>query len=447
MRTEAHSVPAGPDPEAQKDPDRFHLRSITPNETRRSNKRMSWRVNCPLPAMTFRRSSILAIPALMLAHACTSSQAQPAGPPPPPTVSVVRVEPESVPVSSEWVATLDGYVNAQIRSQVSGYLIKTDYREGTLVRKGQVLFEIDPRPFEAVLAQTEAQLARAQADLGRTERDVQRDTPLAKERAIPQSQLDNDIQANLAAQAAVKSAQASVETAQLNLGFTRVRSLIDGVAAIATGQIGDLVGPGSLLTTVSQVEPIRAFFSLSEQEYLGIADQINQPVPGKTLWKGGKGLQLTLADGSLYPLPGAFLAADRQVDPRTGTIRISAAFPNPKQTLRPGQYGRVQAETKVVRSALLVPQRSVSELQGSSQLRVVGDDGKVSLRTVTLGDRVGSRWIVTNGLEPGTQVVVDSPQLRDGQTVKTRPYTATADPAASASTNPAGAPAQNGRNR
>ena len=401
---------------------------------------------------------ILALPALMLAPACTSSQAQPAGPPPAPTVSVVQVEPESVPVSSEWVATLDGYVNAQIRPQVSGYLIKADYREGSMVRKGQILFEIDPRPFEAVLAQAQAQLARAQADLGRTERDVQRDTPLAKERAIPQSQLDNDIQANLAAQAAVKSAQATVDAALLNLGFTRVRSLIDGVAAIATAQIGDLVGPSSLLTTVSQVDPIRAFFSISEQEYLGIADQINQPVPARTLWKGGKGLQLTLADGSEYPLSGSFLAADRQVDPRTGTIRISAAFPNPKNILRPGQYGRVQAESKVVRSALLVPQRSVTELQGSSQLRVVGEDGKVSLRTVTLGDRVVNRWIVTKGLEPGAQVVVDSPQLREGQTVKTRPYVATADATTPGATTPAApgadskaapgspaAPARNGR--
>jgi RND family efflux transporter MFP subunit len=396
--------------------------------------------------MTLRSYSILALGALLFVPACSNSQAQPAGPPPPPTVSVVLVEPESVPVSSEWVATLDGYVNAQIRPQVSGYLIKADYREGTIVRKGQVLFQIDPRPFEATLAQAQAQLARARADLGRTERDVQRDTPLAKERAIPQSQLDNDIQANLGAEAAVKSAQATVDTAQLNLGFTNVRSLIDGVAAIATGQIGDLVGPSSLLTTVSQVDPIRAFFSLSEQEYLGIADQINQPEPGQTLWKTGGGLRLTLADGSEYPLSGRFLAADRQVDPRTGTIRISAAFPNPKSILRPGQYGRVHAETKVVRSALLVPQRAVSELQGASQLRVVGDDGKVSLRTVTLGDRVGSRWIVTKGLEPGAQVVVDSPQLRDGQIVKTRPYvaaTGAADP--KPAQRPSAVPAQSGQ--
>ena len=387
--------------------------------------------------MKLARISLVFVVATTLATvhlACTRTRAQSGGAPPPQVVAVVHVTPEDVPVSSEWVATLDGFVNAQIRPQVSGYLVRTLYRDGTMVRKGQVLFEIDTRPFAAVLAQTQAQLAEAQAQLGRTERDVQRDTPLAKERAIPQSQLDNDIQANLAAQATVKSAQAAVDTAQLNLDFTKVRSLIDGVAAIATAQIGDLVGPTSLLTTVSQVDPIRAYFSLSEQEYLGIADQINQESPGKTLWKTGGGLRLTLADGSEYPTPGQFLAADRQVDPRTGTLRISAAFPNPRHILRPGQYGRVQAETQVVRNALLVPQRAVSELQGASQLRIVGPDNKVSVKTVTLGSRSGSRWVVAQGLEPGAQVVVDATQLRDGQVVKPHPYVATAEAAAGSST-------------
>lgn len=365
---------------------------------------------------------ILAAAAPLL-QACGGSPSQAAqAPPPAPTVSIVSVTPETVPVSSEWVATLDGFVNAQIRPQVSGYLIERTYREGALVRKGQVLFEIDPRPFEAVVAQATAQLAQAQAELGRTERDVARDTPLAKERAIPQSQLDNDVQANLAAQAAVESAEATLATAKLNLGFTKVRSLIDGVAAIASAQIGDLVSPQSLLTTVSQVDPIRAFFSLSEQEYLVVADQINQPSRSKSLWKTNAELRLTLADGSQYPRPGAFLAADRQIDPRTGTIRISATFPNPKQTLRPGQYARVTAETQVLKNALLVPQRAVAELQGASQIRLVGEGDKVVLRTVTLGARVGSRVIVSNGLEPNARVIVDGPQLRPGAVVKTRPY-------------------------
>jgi membrane fusion protein (multidrug efflux system) len=376
--------------------------------------------------------------ALPLVQACERrTQAAPDNTPPPPAVSVVTVEPETVPVTSEWVTTLDGYVNAQIRPQVSGYLVRRTYDEGAYVRKGQVLFEIDARPFQAALSQAQAALGQAQAQLGRTERDVQRDTPLAKEHAIPQSQLDNDIQANLAARAAVKAAEAAVETATLNLGFTHVRSLIDGVAAIATAQIGDLVGPTTLLTTVSQVDPIRAYFSLSEQEYLGIAAVINEKNPGKALWTAGGGLRLTLANGEDYPLPGRFQAADRDIDRKTGTIRISAAFPNPKRILRPGQYGRVRAETTVVSNALLVPQRAVAELQGSSQLRIVGDDGKVQVVTVSLGQRVGRRWIVARGLRPGAKVIVDAPQLRAGTVVATKPYV----PADDAADAPAAAPA------
>jgi RND family efflux transporter MFP subunit len=341
-------------------------------------------------------------------------------PPPPPTVSVVALKPETVPVSSEWVATLDGYVNAQIRPQVSGYLIRRSYREGTMVKKGQVLFEIDPRPFQATLAQVKAQLAQAQAELGRTERDVQRDTPLAKARAIPQSQLDNDVQANLAAQAGVQAAAAAVATAELNVGFTKVRSLVDGIAAIATAQIGDLVAPASLLTTVSQVDPIRAYFSLSETEYLHVADQIDRPVRAQGLWNAGTALKLTLSDGSTYPLNGAFLAADRQIDSGTGTIRISAAFPNPKHLLRPGQYGRATAQTAVMTRALLIPQRAVTDLQGKSQVRTVGLDNKVAVQTVTLGGHVGNRWVVQQGLDAGARVIVDATSAPAGTLVKPR---------------------------
>src|SRR5262245_33577340 len=307
--------------------------------------------------------------------ACANNEAAPAATAaPPPTVAVVQVVPEKVQVASEWITTLDGYANAQIRPQVSGYLVKRNYREGALVRKGDVLFEVDERPFRVALAQAEAQLGEARAQLGRAERDVARDTPLAKERAIAQSQLDNDVQSKLAADAAVKAADAAVAAAQLNLSFTKVRSLLDGVAGIATAQIGDLVGPTTLLTTVSQVDPIRAFFSLSEQEYLQVASQINAAYQSKDLWKTGGGLKLTLADGSVYPAPGRFLAADRQIDPKTGTIRISATFPNPQQLLRPGQYGRVGADTQTLTAALLVPQRAITELQGSTQVRIVGAD-------------------------------------------------------------------------
>ena len=374
----------------------------------------------------------------VLVQACASGEAQaPPGAVPAPTVAVVEVRPQSVPVATEWIATLDGFVNAQIRPQVSGYLVNRTYREGAVVRKGQVLFEIDPRTFEAVLAQAEAQLALARAQLGRTERDVARNTPLAKERAIPQSQLDNDIQAHLAAEASVKAAQATVDTATLNLGFTKVRSLIDGVAAIATAQIGDLVGPTTLLTTVSQVDPIRAYFSLSEREYLQAAERINGAASRAGLWGTGDDLALFLADGSEYPRRGRFLAADRQIDPRTGTIRISAAFPNPSRVLRPGQYGRVQATTQVVQDALLVPQRAVAELQGSMQVRVVDAQNTVRLVTVTLGNRVGQHWIVRDGLQAGARVVMDGPQLRDGTVVETRPF-------AEASAAPAPGPAPAG---
>jgi RND family efflux transporter MFP subunit len=360
------------------------------------------------------------------ALACTAMMSLAAGcaggdavrqPPPPPTVSVVQVKPEAVELSSEWVTTLDGSVNAEIRPQVSGYIVRQTYREGANVRKGDVLFEIDSRPFQAALAQAEGLLAQAQAQLGKTERDVARDTPLAEAHAIPQSQLDDAVQANLAAQAAVKAARAAVDTAQLNLGFAKVRSLIDGIAAIASAQVGDQVNPSTLLTTVSQVDPIQAYFSLSEEEYLRIARQLNRPVGRKGLWNTGPALTLTLADGSVYPRSGAFLAADRQIDTGTGTIRISAAFANPDRVLRPGQYGRVRGATTVQRDALLVPQRAVTELQGQAQVRVVGPDDKVQLKTVTLGPQAGGRWIVKRGLEPGARVILDSPLLPPGMAV------------------------------
>src|SRR5262245_16808977 len=369
--------------------------------------------------MTIVRSATRIAPLLLLPlvlPACRESKASPA-PAPPPTVSVITVQPERVALTSEWIATLDGYVNAQIRPQVSGYLLRRNYEEGTPVRKGQVLFEIDRRPFEGALAQAKANLAEAKAQLGKTERDMQRDRPLAEQRAIAQSQYDNDVQANLAAQGAVESANAAVQTAQLNLGFTSVTSLIDGVAAIATAQIGDLVGPTTLLTTVSEVNPIKAYFPISEQEYLGIAGEVSTPQAAAKLWQSSGGLTLVLADGSVYPQRGTVLAVDRDVDPKMGTIRVSATFPNPGNVLRPGQYGRVRAETSVRKDALLVPQRAVSELQNGFQVRVIAADNTVNVRKVSLGKRIGSRWIVEKGLQPGDRVVVDSPSLKEGTLV------------------------------
>jgi membrane fusion protein (multidrug efflux system) len=333
---------------------------------------------------------------------------------------VATVVARDVRVASEWIATLDGFINAQIRPQVSGYLLNRRYREGAVVRKGDVLFEIDRRPFEAALAQARARLGEAEALLGKTELDIQRDTPLAKERAIAQSQLDNEVQANLAARSVVESASAAVETATLNLGFTKVTSLIDGVAAIANAQIGDLVSPTTLLTTVSQVDPIKAYFPISEQEYLSLARRL-AITPGAQPWGSSSPLQLVLADGQVYPYSGSFLAADREVDATTGTIRISATFLNPGNVLRPGQYGRVRANTKTLANAVLVPQRAVTELQGKYQVKVVEQDNRLRVRPVTVGVRLGAQWVVEEGLRAGERVVVEAaPSLADGVFVRPR---------------------------
>jgi membrane fusion protein (multidrug efflux system) len=368
---------------------------------------------------------VLAVAALGSVSACRSENA--AAAPPPPSAAFVTVVPEPVAITGEWIATLDGTVNAQIRPQVSGYLMRRSYREGGFVHKGDALFEIDRRPFDTALNQARARLAESQAQLAKAERDFARDQPLAEQRAIAQSQLDNDVSARDAAQASVASAKATVEAAQLNVSFTRVTSLIDGVAAIAAAQIGDLVGPTTLLTTVSQVNPIKVYFPISEQQYLAIADHVRSPTAAATLWQEGGGLTLVLADGTTYPHRGSVVALDRDIDPKMGTIRISATFPNPGNILRPGQYGRVRAQTAIHRDALLVPQRAVSELQNGFQLRILTADNKVAVRTVTLGARIGNRWIVEKGLQPNDRVVVDGPSLKDGSPVSPHPAAPSAE--------------------
>jgi membrane fusion protein (multidrug efflux system) len=370
----------------------------------------------------------LALPglALLFLLACSEKKAEA---PPPPEVEVVSVAQRDVPIYGEWVATIDGYVNAQIQPQVTGYLIKRNYAEGTMVRKGDVLFEIDPRPFQAALEQAKGGLAQAQAQLAKTKMDVERDTPLAAQSAIPQAQLDNDVQAHAAAKAQVDAAQAQVDQAQLNLGFTKVRSLVDGLAGFAKGQIGDLVGPTSVLTTVSQVDPIKAYFALSDQEYLSVAGNISQVAAGKPVPKeeAGKILELVLSDGSTYPYKGWYEMADRQVDQKTGTIRIAGAFDNPGYILRPGQFARLRIPVGRAKGALLVPQRAVVEVQGTYQVAVVGNDNKADVRPVKVGERVGSLWIITAGLKPGEQVVVEGVQkARTGVLVKPKPWSGTA---------------------
>jgi membrane fusion protein (multidrug efflux system) len=353
---------------------------------------------------------------VFLAAGCGSPKAAPAVPSP--EVEVASVLQKDVPIVSEWVATLDGYINAQIQPQVAGYVIRQTYKEGSFVRKGQILFQIDPRPFQALLDQAKAQLAQAQAQLGKTEMDVNRDTPLAKERAIAQSQLDNDVQAEQAAQAAVKAAEALVEQARLNLEFTDVKSLVDGIAGIAQVQIGNLVNPTAVLTTVSQVNPIKAYFSISEQEYIHFADRINTETQ-KEIPSNGPPFELILADGSVYPHKGVGLLTNRQVDVATGSIQVVCSFPNPKNALRPGQFGRLRAAPEVRNGALLVPQKAVTELQGTYQLAVVGADKKVSIRAVKVGDRVGPLWIVESGVKPGELVIVEGLQkIQNGSTVK-----------------------------
>jgi len=340
-----------------------------------------------------------------------------------PEVEVTPVTQQDVPLYTECIATLDGYVNAQIQPQVSGYLMKQNYREGTFVHKGDLLFEVDPRPFEAALQQTKGQLAQAEAQLGKTKLDVARDTPLARESAIPQAQLDNDVQAYEAAQAMVAAAKAQVDQADLNLGFTRVRSLIDGVAGLAKGQIGDLVGPTTVLTTVSQVEPIKAYFAISEQQYMKFADRISAVAEGRRRGGEEKILELVLSDGSVYPRRGLVVLADRQVDVKTGTIRMVGAFENPGGILRPGMFGRVRAVTGVAKAALLVPQRSVVEAQGSYSVVVVDSNNQASIRPVKMGERVGQMWVITDGIKAGEQVIAEGMQkAREGVTVRPKQF-------------------------
>ena len=356
---------------------------------------------------------------LLIVEGCSDGKAAPVAPPT--TVQVANVVQQDTPIYSEWVAVLDGYVNAQIQPHVSGYIIKQNYKEGSVVRKGDVLFEIDPRPFKAALDQAKAQLAQAEAQLGKASLDVQRDTPLAQARAIAQSQLDTEIQAKLGAQATVEAAKANVEQAELNIEWTKVTSLVDGIAGIAQVQIGNLVGPTSVLTTVSQVDPIKAYFTVSEQQFT----EFHRRFPTQATVEEQRKripLQLMLADGSVYERAGTIYFADREVNPATGAIRIAGLFPNPNNLLRPGGYGRVRASVRTQNGALLVPQRAVTELQGSQQVAVVGADNKVSIRPVTVGDRVGKMWIITDGLKAGERVVVEGLQkVKDGAPVKAVP--------------------------
>jgi RND family efflux transporter MFP subunit len=383
---------------------------------------------------------VLIVLALIVGAGCTSKTAQGAQPGTS-DVEVVQVQKEDVPIYAEWIGTLDGLVNADVRAQVTGYLLKQGYQEGAFVEQGQLLFQIDPRPFQAALDQAQGQLAQAQASLAnaqavqrRTELDVQRYRPLAEQQAASQQDLDNSVQNNLAALATVETAkaqiktyEAAVETAKINLDFTRLIAPIDGIAGQAQLQVGALVTPGSgVVTSVSTVDPIKVYFTVGEPQYLAWRQRFPTDADRQQADKELR-LQLILADGSTYPHEGKFYFADRQVDASTGAIRIAGLFPNPNNILRPGGYGKVRAVIRKQPGALLVPQRAVSELQGGYQVAVVGADNKVDVRSVTVGDRVDHRWIIASGLSAGDSVVVEGVQrMRTGVHVNPKPFVAEA---------------------
>jgi len=375
-----------------------------------------------------------------IASLSTACSRQEKAPPPAPSVETAEVITKDVPVNSEWVGTTEGLVNATIRAQVTGYLIKQNYREGAFVKKGEVLFEIDPRPFAAVLAEAEGMLARQEARWINAKADLARVSPLAEANALSKKELDAAIAAEGSAQAEVQAARAAVDKARVDLGFTSITSPINGIAGIARAQIGDLVGTqqGTELTTVSTVDPIKVYISASEQEYLKFMQQLT----GK---EKDLSLDLLLADGSPYPHKGRFVFADRQVNVKTGTITVAAHFPNPGNLLRPGQFARVRAVLRFKKDALLVPQRAVTELQGGYQVAVVDGDATVHIRPVKAAERSGTLWIIDEGLAAGERVVVEGVQkVKEGMKINPVPFKppngATAAPPQQPSAASSGAP-------
>lgn len=361
--------------------------------------------------------------ALALVH-CKGETAS-APPPPSVQVEVATVIQKDVPIQMEWVGTTDGSNNALIRAQVGGYLMKRPYTEGSFVKKGDLLFELDPSKFRTALDQAMGDLAKAQAQFTKTKQDVERDTPLAKEGAISQKELDDSIQAHAATKGMVAAAKAAVEQAKLNLSWTRITAPIDGVVGVSKAQIGDLIDASTELTSMSTLDPIRVYFPVSEQEYFEAADKVQQGYKDRKEGKEYSGalLELVLGGEKIYPHKGQFYLVDRQVDTKTGTIRVAALFPNPNNLLRPGQFARVRAVTKTKEGAILVPQRAVTEMQGSYQVAVVSPDNKVDIRPVKVGQRSGSLWIIDHGLKPGERVVVEGLQkVKAGMTVDPKPF-------------------------
>lgn len=358
-----------------------------------------------------------ALATLLLASACGSHEAPP---PPPVEVLVVPVVQQDVPIVGEWIGTLDGSVNAEIRPKVEGYLLRESYKEGQFVKRNDPLFEIDARQFKAALEQSRGTLARAEAQLSKATKDVERFTPLAADRAISRQELDNALAAESEARGELAAARAAVDQAALNLDWTKIRSPIDGIVGIARAQVGDLVNAQTVMTTVSTVDPIRVTFGISEREYMERAARINRDNYATT--ERGPALELLLEDGTVFPEPGKAVLVDRDVNVKTGTLTIKGFFPNPHNLLRPGQYARVRAELDVRPGALVVPQRAVTELQGGTRVAVVGADGKVEFRPVELGPRTGTLWVVEKGVNAGDSVIVSGLQyLKPGTPVTAKP--------------------------
>jgi len=376
-------------------------------------------MNFPRLPIPYRPLGIAATVVGLLLFATGCSEKKSAAPVAP-VVEVVQVVQKDVPIYMEWVGTMDGNINAVIRPQVTGYLIRQNYREGDLVKKGQPLFEIDPRTFEAAVDEAKGVRAQKVARFDTASANLARIKPLAEKNAVSQKDLDDATGAFQSAKAELEAADANLKTAKLNLGFTRITSPISGIAGIARAQIGDLLSPsGAELTTVSSVDPIKVYFNISEQEYLKVATAASaagrstEDVP----------LELILVDGSIYPHQGKVSVLNRQVDVTTGTFKVASLFPNANNLLRPGQFGRIRATMQVVKGALLVPQRAVTEMQGKFLLAVVGADNKVDIRPVVVGDRIGSDWLISEGLKPGERVVAEGTQkVRPGMTVETKPF-------------------------
>jgi len=388
--------------------------------------------------------SALCIGACLCAISLSACRKEKPAAPRAPEVEVAQVIRIDVPIVHEWVGTADGLVNATIRAQVTGYLIRQDYKEGDSVKKGQLLFEIDPRPFQAALNQAKGELARQEAQHANAKANLDRVKPLVAQNAASKKDLDDAIGAEQSTLAAVIAARAAVENARLNLGFTRITSLIDGMAGLARAQVGDLVGPsaqGGELTTVSTINPIKVRYTVNEQAYIDFMRRFSSEAAG--LEEARKlVIELFLADGTRYAFTGTFYAIDRQVDVRTGTLRVEALFPNPRNLLRPGQFGRVHVHIGIKKGALLVPQRAVTELQGGYQVAVVGPDNQVDIRPVKTGERVGPLWVIEEGLMPGERVVAEGVQkVRQGLAVTPRPFALASTAVREAPAKPEGRPA------